>query len=208
MEVKLKVLSGKSAGRLVPVAGPKWFVGRSEECHLRPDSELVSRHHCVLLVDEGYVGIRDLGSKNGTLVNGARIRSEVELHAGDKLTVGPLEFEVLFEVGLGGPMKPRVHGVHEAVQRAAATPSAGEADLDISEWIGDEVSAEGAAQTTALDPSNTVKSHLDDTHSGTEPDEAPAEPEAPKPSHPLPPKPGEDTPTLAADVLRHFFARR
>ena len=94
MELKLKVVEGKNAGQEIAVAGKKFFIGRAEDCHLRPGSDLISRHHCVLLIEDGYVGVRDFGSKNGTYVNDERVVGERELKAGDRLLVGPLRFEV------------------------------------------------------------------------------------------------------------------
>jgi pSer/pThr/pTyr-binding forkhead associated (FHA) protein len=73
MEVRLKVVGGKNAGHELILAGPKFFIGRAEDCQLRPKSDLVSRHHCVILVEEGFVAIRDFGSKNGTLINGQAV---------------------------------------------------------------------------------------------------------------------------------------
>ena len=58
---------------------------------MRPQSELISRYHCTILVGDKVV-IRDLGSKNGVRLNGERVNTEQTLHNGDKLTVGPLEF--------------------------------------------------------------------------------------------------------------------
>jgi len=43
MDLKLKVLEGKNAGQEVPVTGKKFFIGRAEDCHLRPGSDLISR---------------------------------------------------------------------------------------------------------------------------------------------------------------------
>lgn len=50
MEAILIVASGKNAGRKIAVRGPKFFIGRAEDCQLRPTSDLVSRHHCVIMV--------------------------------------------------------------------------------------------------------------------------------------------------------------
>ena len=75
MDLKLKVLEGKNAGKEIPVHSKKFLIGRAEDCNLRPGSELISRHHCVLLVEDGYLGVRDFGSKNGTWINGRRISS-------------------------------------------------------------------------------------------------------------------------------------
>jgi predicted component of type VI protein secretion system len=135
MELKLKVVDGKHAGEEVPVPGSKFFIGRAEDCQLRPGSDLISRHHCVLVVDEGYAGVRDLGSKNGTHVNAEPVSGERQLHNGDRLKVGPLEFEVVLSTGVGGKKKPAVTGgIKEAAARAASA-TATASDIDVSAWL-------------------------------------------------------------------------
>lgn len=95
--VELKVLSGKQAGSLIPLPVGKFLIGREEDCHLRPNSDTVSRHHCVFSVDEFAVRLRDLGSTNGTIVNGEKIRGGVMLNTGDVVSIGKIEFEVLIQ---------------------------------------------------------------------------------------------------------------
>ena len=107
MDVRLVLQGGKNHGQAIPVRGPKFLIGRAEECQLRPGSDLVSRQHCVILMAEGYVAIRDFGSRNGTHVNGERITGEHELKTGDKVKVGPLEFEVQLSVSVSGKKKPK-----------------------------------------------------------------------------------------------------
>src|ERR1700690_3341983 len=107
MEVRLKVLVGPNAGRELPVAGPKFLVGRAEDCQLRPRSDLISRHHCALLIEENFVAVRDFGSKNGTHVNGERVLGERELKSGDKLTIGPLEFEICLLTTTSSKKRPK-----------------------------------------------------------------------------------------------------
>ncbi len=94
LAAELRVASGKQKGKAIPLKIGKFMVGRGEDCHLRPNNELVSRHHCVFTVDEFVVRLRDLGSTNGTFVNDERIRGQVILNHGDKVAVGKLEFEV------------------------------------------------------------------------------------------------------------------
>ena len=78
----------------------KLLIGREEDCHLRPESEFVSRHHCVLLLDEYTLRIRDLGSKNGTFVNGRRIgTSETILLHDDMISIG----EMIGQIDLSQP---------------------------------------------------------------------------------------------------------
>lgn len=73
--------------------GAKTILGRRRDCGLRIGTPDVSRQHCEVLVEPGNIRVKDLGSSNGTFVNGARV-PEAALHAGDRLTVGPVEFIV------------------------------------------------------------------------------------------------------------------
>lgn len=144
MEVKLIVASGKHAGQEVPVKGPKFLIGRAEDCQLRPGSDLVSRHHCAIIAEEGSVAVRDFDSSNGTYVNGERIKGERPLKTGDRLQVGQLEFEVQLVVEVGGKRKPKVHSVQEAAARTVESATASEDDL--SRWLDDEEDEEEEAR--------------------------------------------------------------
>ena len=93
MVVQLVVASGNRMGHIIPVSEAKFIIGRAEDCHLRAQSELISRYHCAILVGNKTV-VRDLGSKNGIRLNGEKVSAEKELNNGDKLIVGPLEFYI------------------------------------------------------------------------------------------------------------------
>jgi pSer/pThr/pTyr-binding forkhead associated (FHA) protein len=136
MQVRLKVLDGKLAGKEIKIPVSKFFIGRGEDCHLRPQSDLISRHHCALVIDETRVVVRDLKSRNGTLVNGEKIAADVTLIQGDTLQVGPLKFEVHIEA-TQAPKRPKVEDVKEAAQRVAQTGSKDDlnSDEDISAWL-------------------------------------------------------------------------
>jgi pSer/pThr/pTyr-binding forkhead associated (FHA) protein len=95
LQAKLKVVGGRHHGKVIPLATRKFLIGREQDCHLRPNSELVSRHHCALWVDDFSVRVRDLGSTNGTFVNNERVRGEMVLGTGDHIRVGKLDFELL-----------------------------------------------------------------------------------------------------------------
>lgn len=99
ISVELHVIGGKHSGQVIPLNRSKFLIGREADCQLRPNSELVSRHHCIFSVDDFSVRLRDLGSTNGTTVNGERIRKEVVLHPGDHVIVGNLEFRVAVNDG-------------------------------------------------------------------------------------------------------------
>ena len=94
MEVKLIVVNGKQKGKEIPVAAPKFLIGRGEGCQLRPQNSLVSRKHCAILTEGNSAAVEDLGSTNGTFVNDERIHGRHELKDGDTIKVGVLDVEV------------------------------------------------------------------------------------------------------------------
>jgi pSer/pThr/pTyr-binding forkhead associated (FHA) protein len=213
MEVQFKVLVGANAGQLIKVPGPKFFIGRSEDCHIRPRSDLVSRHHCVIIQEGAYLAVRDFGSKNGTIVNGARVVGEQELKAGDKLVVGPLEFEVCITDLLGGKKRPQVTSIKEAATRTAETAVetlTNPDDLDISEWLQEEdsVADVDTREIKAADTSEllaSVAAGSDATSKDPAADEKKrGKPEKKAPGK-LPPPPAvtaDSTDAAAAEVLR------
>ena len=138
MDVKLVVIGGKAAGRVIPVDGPEFVIGRSEECQLRPRSDMVSRRHCSILQSEGSVVIRDFGSRNGTTINGEPVKGQRELKSGDRLGVGPLEFEVQLSVSIGGKKKPKVRSIQEAAARTVESAGGADKEPDISSWLADD----------------------------------------------------------------------
>ncbi len=58
------------------------LVGRNEECDLRLHHKSVSKMHCVIVKTDGLLFLRDLGSTNGTRVNGQRVRRASGQRAG------------------------------------------------------------------------------------------------------------------------------
>jgi hypothetical protein len=79
-------------GRTIPVTTGKVVVGRSRECDVRVDDGNVSRRHFEL-VQEGPTtwAVADLGSTNGTEVNGRRVSGRKRLDDGDRITIGGTE---------------------------------------------------------------------------------------------------------------------
>src|SRR5262249_27511970 len=110
-------------GKQIPLAGPRFKIGRGETCHLRPNSELVSREHAEFQITADQVTVRDLGSRNGTLVNGKALTEPFVLKNGDLVQVGPLTFAVSIQ---GAP----------AAKAGAKAPSLDEAGHDeIESWL-------------------------------------------------------------------------
>ena len=94
MDVQLVVVKGNPRGRTLSFGPGNYLFGRGTECHVRPESEWVSRQHCLLSVTTNAIHLKDLGSTNGTLVNGQRLVGERDLAHGDTIQVGPLALQV------------------------------------------------------------------------------------------------------------------
>jgi len=163
MDLKLKVVEGKNAGQEIPVHGKKFMIGRAEDCNMRPGSELISRHHCVLLVEDGYLAVRDFGSKNGTYVNQERVVGERELKPGDRLAVGPLQFEIHVAHNIGAKKRPPVGDIKEAAARTAHDAQAAQDPFDVTEWLSGDEAVEQATKDTQPSATDSDSVHLSNT---------------------------------------------
>ena len=93
METKLISDTGEILESEFPLGKLPLVIGRSHEATLRVQDRLVSRRNCEIVRIDGSLVVRDLGSKNGTLVNGEHI-TEAPLTPGDRLTVGMTTYVV------------------------------------------------------------------------------------------------------------------
>lgn len=160
MQVSLKVVGGKNDGRLIAINVPEFVIGRGETAHLRPQSDLVSRAHCSVLVADGKAVLRDLGSRNGTFLNDERLEGEQQVTIGDRFRVGRLQFEFQIDHAVAGSKKPKVEGVREAAARTAATAGEDFDDESITDWLSQDVDSEEVARTSG---SETRQFMLDET---------------------------------------------
>jgi transcriptional regulator with GAF, ATPase, and Fis domain len=83
--------AGPLQGRTFSLPEGQWTIGRSPANHLWLDDLEVSRNHCVVVTADGASEIRDLGSRNGTLVNGGAIASQL-LQPDDEIIIGASVF--------------------------------------------------------------------------------------------------------------------
>jgi DNA-binding winged helix-turn-helix (wHTH) protein len=79
------------ASHVVALPDGEHLIGRGEDCRIRSDSPRVSRHHARVRVTSERLLVEDLGSRNGTWLNGGRITGTAELSSGDAVRVGPEE---------------------------------------------------------------------------------------------------------------------
>src|ERR1043165_3117289 len=103
----MEVWVGSMRAQLVPLEGglplevtkDMTLIGRQDDCDVRLDHKSVSKIHCVIVKTDGLLLLRDLGSTNGTRVNGTRVR-RAALLPNDKLSVANFHFRVLFGAAL------------------------------------------------------------------------------------------------------------
>ena len=92
----LMMMAGNGAGRVIRIDGDRTTLGRSKRATVELEENGVSRLHCAIVREKsGRWMIEDVGSTNGTLVNGGRI-TRIELTAGDRIQLGP---EVVLQFG-------------------------------------------------------------------------------------------------------------
>lgn len=94
MLLRLKILTGEHAGKELHIHHPQTTIGRSKECDIRLPCDQVSRKHCQIELEGENAHITDLGSANGTFVNGERVAEKVPLKGWDQLLIGSMCFEV------------------------------------------------------------------------------------------------------------------
>jgi predicted component of type VI protein secretion system len=112
MNYVLQVVRGRSATTTLKLANGVTSLGRHDDCLIRIKSSQVSRRHCEVFESGGKLMVRDLGSSNGTYVNGKRVLGQQALKPGDELTIGAVTLR-LATVG-----SPRV-GASEAAAAAS-----------------------------------------------------------------------------------------
>jgi sigma-B regulation protein RsbU (phosphoserine phosphatase) len=116
MAQEILILTPDHKTRRVSLEGQSLSLGRSHDNDLSyPEDASLSRKHLMLSIDGNRIQVEDLGSKNGTLLNGTRITAPETLSPGDRLIVGHLELtlveeaassSVVFVPGSGAEIEP------------------------------------------------------------------------------------------------------
>ncbi|MEK6239479.1 MAG: FHA domain-containing protein [Planctomycetales bacterium] len=207
MQLILKILKGSHIGEVLKISREKFLIGRADECHLRPNSERISRHHCLIQVGSGTATVRDLGSRNGTLVNGEATSGEHELKKGDTLEVGPLAFEVSITTDVQGTKKSVVTTVAEAASR---TVGANDKVMDIENWLTEDAKASGNQDETMIvsNISETLSLEEEKLKNLEDPEDEDQEAKPKAPRQAKKPKDDPNSRSAAADALRKLMNRR
>lgn len=127
MKAQLTILDGKQKGRTIDLTEPVFLIGRGERCHLRPSSGLVSREHAEFAIKGNSLIVRDMGSRNGTLLNGKALTAPKTLKDGDHVQVGPWTFAVSLQGADQATARP------DRVDRGEAKPDPVSPTVDADE---------------------------------------------------------------------------
>jgi len=115
-----------------PLDADSLLIGRSSRCAIHLPDGTVSKEHAEIVRDGGAWRVRDLGSRNGTRVNGRESREPVALRAGDRIELGQVVLEVVGEEGaprvqfneatvMGSSLRLRADQILERRGRSGAT---------------------------------------------------------------------------------------
>lgn len=180
MRVRLTVSRGKNAGKAFDVNVPQFVIGRAKGCQLRPQSDAISRQHCVISVNEENATIRDLGSRNGTIVNGEKVQGTYTLADGDDLRVGPLFLTVELETKSAKPSPANTETLAASSDETIATvptktdaapeptptvvmPAAKTSDSDDNMDIGAWLEEDDRTDDTKIRKAETLRFRLDES---------------------------------------------
>jgi pSer/pThr/pTyr-binding forkhead associated (FHA) protein len=106
MRAQLVPLEG---GTPIEIVKDMTLVGRKDDCDLRLEHKSVSKMHCVIVKTDGLLLLRDLGSTNGTRVNGQRVR-RAALLPNDQVSIANYKFRV--SLGPDAPPAPAAPEEH------------------------------------------------------------------------------------------------
>ena len=117
LQYVLSFVAGKDQGREFPLPPDlNIVIGRVSDVDLLLLDEKVSRKHAKIFTHNGRIGLEDLASKNGTFVNGARIRT-TDIKEGDEIIIGTSKIRL---VSLGEPSGQSLSVTDELARRGAA----------------------------------------------------------------------------------------
>lgn len=177
MKVQLIVVQGKPEGKIIPLSGPVFKIGRGENCHLRPNSEQVSREHSEFSITAERVIVRDLGSRNGTFVNNKALTEPCILNDRDLIQIGPLTFAISIQ----GAPAPAAKAPQPTPAKVASPDDVSHADIEA--WLVSDNSNPTPERPSGVYGGDTQT--ISAYRGGPAPkEEPPAPPKPPAPSEP------------------------
>lgn len=203
-DVQLKIVDGPDAGREFPIGGAI-VIGRDPSAGIVLEDSEASRRHAQVARRSSGVAIEDLGSTNGTFVNGEQISGERMLLGGEKVRIGTTVLEVSVPVQAtkiasvipeepdpGATKMAQVMSPEQAEAAAAAQQQAPAPEDDEATYVPErsEPAPAGTEAPGTGAPSTEAPATAEQPSAAPEPPTpAPAPPAPPAPSAPAPPPP-------------------
>jgi predicted component of type VI protein secretion system len=147
---KLVLLSTGFTGRTQDLKVDKTTIGRVEDNVFQIAEPSVSSHHCEVLPQGNDVLVRDLGSTNGTFINGEKVTSEAVLKIGQILRLGQVEMRLESDTPSAGPMKKPID------QTMVVKPGVTATDLEQSARAGTGFGTKGTGFTRKDNKANKI----------------------------------------------------
>jgi sigma-B regulation protein RsbU (phosphoserine phosphatase) len=119
----LVTIKGPNSGQRFALLGDSLLIGRQEDAAIVLESLAVSRHHARIVWRDGEYLVEDVGSSNGTFVNGQRISGPTPLNEGDELQIGPYVLKLRADPPAPPPPPPKPDPVVRAEVSAAPSSS-------------------------------------------------------------------------------------
>ena len=133
----LRFVAGKYEGQQFPLDGKSFIAGRSSEVDLVLADDAVSRKHVRFYPSRGRYWLRDLGSRNGTLINGMKVLHAM-LRTGDRLAIGSSLAKVE-EVDKAEASQKRAGESKKGVEQTAGRSMTGSLEdiplMDVLQWL-------------------------------------------------------------------------
>ena len=171
MNVQLIMFKEDGETKQFPLEPGKTIIGRREECDLRIPLPEVSRQHAMVIVSDGAVTLRDLGSANGTYLNNKRIDEE-DLSPGDHVVIGPVVFTVQID-GEPADVRPvqtrlEARSSDAAAAAVSAKSKARKPDATDEDVFGQEEEDPISALEALASSDDTAALEVDDSFSDTD----------------------------------------
>ena len=135
MDVNLILFKTNGSQKVFPLPSSITVVGRRHDCDLRIPLKSVSRRHCQLSLNKETLKIRDLGSRNGTYLNGKRITEEAAIQPGDYIKIGPLTFALQIDGQPENIVPPELTAEKSPMQAKPAVKAAAEAEKESDSFL-------------------------------------------------------------------------
>lgn len=116
---KLEAIAGPDLGKVRQIRGVRMVIGRTAGCDWKLSDPSASRKHCELVVGDGGVLLRDLGSGNGTKVNGQKV-AEHKLEHGDEIAIGKTVIRFIDEIAAFRKARDEEEAKGKEEEKAAA----------------------------------------------------------------------------------------